>query len=379
MSKSFRILVAALVGLAGAAVYVPGVAQASVGIDVGFVVSATSYTIGDTNVPVTLSLENSNSAPQAAADNMICNWDSISPCLPDQNNPAPPLDDMGVNLVMSCGVKAGPVTCATADVGIFEVGAIGTGLAGSACDGRLFDIIESDPAFTTYRFTPQDGFELVLAAGATCLIGFEFDVVGIPTSDQDEFTPGVQTAQIADVLAYSGALSAYDSDSSNLTIAKAVPGIVTQASSAVGIGGSVSDTAFVSGRIFPDATANVHFDLYGPDDDTCSGPAVFSSDVAISDAQTEVTSASFTPTQAGTYRWIARYDGDTNNESVSGECNDENENVVVSQAQPAIVTVASDGFRFGDGVLTDSATVTGRVGAVGGATVDFRLYGPDDA
>jgi hypothetical protein len=121
---------------------------------------------------------------------------------------------------MSCGAKAGPVTCATAHLGIFEVGAIGTSIAGSACAGQLFDIIESGPAFTTYRFTPQGGSELVLAAGATCLIGFEFDVVGIPTINQDEFTPGVQTAQIADVLAYSGALSAYDSDSSNLTIAR---------------------------------------------------------------------------------------------------------------------------------------------------------------
>jgi hypothetical protein len=158
-----------------------------------------------------------------------------------------------------------------------------------------------------------------------------------------------------------------------------VPEIVTQVSSAVGIGGSGSDTAILSGRMFPDATANVHFNLFGLDDDTCSGLAVFSSDIAISDVQIEVTSGSFTPTQAVTYRWIARYDGDTNNESVSGECNDENENVVVSRAQPALVTVASDGFRFGDGVLTDSATVTVRVGAVGGATVDFRLYGPDDA
>ena len=42
------------------------------------------------------------------------------------------------------------------------------------------------------------------------------------------------------------------------------------------------------------------------------------------------TSASFTPTAVGTYRWIARYSGDANNDPVSGACGDTGEQVVVA-------------------------------------------------
>ena len=43
-------------------------------------------------------------------------------------------------------------------------------------------------------------------------------------------------------------------------------------------------------------------------------------------------SGSFTPTIAGTYRWIADYSGDANNPSVTNACNALNENVVVTSA-----------------------------------------------
>ena len=44
-----------------------------------------------------------------------------------------------------------------------------------------------------------------------------------------------------------------------------------------------------------------------------------------------VTSETFTPTVAGTYRWRARYSGDANNVAVEGLCNAANENVTVTQ------------------------------------------------
>jgi hypothetical protein len=49
----------------------------------------------------------------------------------------------------------------------------------------------------------------------------------------------------------------------------------------------------------------------------------------------------------------------------------------VHKATPAIATAASGAVTIG-GQLTDTATVTGLVSPAGG-TVDFRLYGPDDA
>jgi hypothetical protein len=89
-------------------------------------------------------------------------------------------------------------------------------------------------------------------------------------------------------------------------------------------------------------------------------------------------SAAFTPANPGTYRWVAAYAGDTNNESARGACGDAGETVVVSRATPAIVTDASSGVVVGGGVLTDHATVTGVVNPVGSQTVTFRLFGPSD-
>jgi LPXTG-motif cell wall-anchored protein len=43
-----------------------------------------------------------------------------------------------------------------------------------------------------------------------------------------------------------------------------------------------------------------------------------------------VASGAFTPTVAGTYRWVASYSGDANNAAVSGFCGDAAETVVVS-------------------------------------------------
>ncbi len=160
----------------------------------------------------------------------------------------------------------------------------------------------------------------------------------------------------------------------------AQPEIETFASPAVALGaGTITDRATIFGRAFPDATASVQFDLYGPDDERCANPPVFTSTVPISATDTQATSEPYTPAAVGTYRWIATYLGDSNNNIAAGECNDDNESVVVTPGQPTLVTNASDDIQLGGGTLTDTATVAGRVGPLDGATVDFRLYGPNDA
>ena len=144
--------------------------------------------------------------------------------------------------------------------------------------------------------------------------------------------------------------------------------------------GSLTDTATVAGRVAPQAGATLDFRLYGPNDATCSGTPIFKSlGVAYPVAGGPVTSAAFTPTLPGTYRWIASYSGDGGNPPISGACNDAGESVVVSQAIPSIATNASSPIAVGAGTLSDVATVSGRVNALAGATVDFRLYGPGDA
>jgi LPXTG-motif cell wall-anchored protein len=112
-----------------------------------------------------------------------------------------------------------------------------------------------------------------------------------------------------------------------------MPTITTTASPSVAIGGQLTDTAIVSGRVSPLAGATIDFRLYGPNDDTCTGAPVFESlGVPYPVAGGPVTSAAFTPTTQGVYRWRASYSGDANNAAVAGACNDANENVVVVPA-----------------------------------------------
>ena len=51
----------------------------------------------------------------------------------------------------------------------------------------------------------------------------------------------------------------------------------------------------------------------------------------------------------------------------------------VGSTGPALATVASGDIVLGTGALTDSATISGLVNPVPGATVEFRLYGPADS
>lgn len=47
-----------------------------------------------------------------------------------------------------------------------------------------------------------------------------------------------------------------------------------------------------------------------------------------------VSTPSYTPLAEGTYRWIASYSGDANNNAVSGACDDAGESVVVTRRPP---------------------------------------------
>ena len=117
-------------------------------------------------------------------------------------------------------------------------------------------------------------------------------------------------------------------------------------------------------------TGTVTFNLFPPSDTTCSGtPAFISTRPAVESAR--ATSGSFTTTAVGTYRWVATYDGDTNNAAVSSGCTDEP--VTTTQATPAISTTPSAGGPVGTSI-SDTATVTGGFNPTG--TVTFELFPP---
>ncbi|NND75794.1 MAG: hypothetical protein HKN44_12390 [Ilumatobacter sp.] len=378
MSKLLRSLGVVVAVVLSVLTFVPSVAQAGVG-NSATPTFPTLVTVGQTNVPASIMFTNTNTAPNTADANTVCNFGDAAPC---------PAGDPGITLIASCGQQGGFTGCQTAgfDPGVFDISSTGTGAAGTECAGISFDIDLSDAASGRVRFTPTGGANVVLSArDAECTIDFTFDVLRMPSLDALA-APGVQTLQITDNTQRSGpagrqVTASARGTSSGTTVQRATPVIATTASADVALGaGTLTDTVIVTGRANPDPTATVSFRLFGPNDPTCTGTPVFESlDVAYPVTGGPVTSAAYTPTQTGTHRWVATYNGDTNNNTVSGTCGDVTEQTDVSKAQPAIVTTASANVTLGTGDLSDSATVTGRVNPDAGGTVDFRLYGPSDA
>ena len=113
--------------------------------------------------------------------------------------------------------------------------------------------------------------------------------------------------------------------------------LTTLASPAVALGGAISDTGTLSGGIAP--TGTITFRLYGPDNATCAGAAIFTSTVPVS-GNGAYSSASFTPTTAGTYRWIANYSGDASNPGTANACNAPGESVGVGIDAASIPTLS---------------------------------------
>jgi virginiamycin B lyase len=104
-----------------------------------------------------------------------------------------------------------------------------------------------------------------------------------------------------------------------VVITKASPVIATSPSPRSPIGTAVTDTATLAGGYNP--TGTITFKLYGPSETpACSAPVVTNTEPVSAGA---VTSAPFTPAQAGTYWWTASYDGDTNHNPAVTNCGDE--------------------------------------------------------
>ena len=117
----------------------------------------------------------------------------------------------------------------------------------------------------------------------------------------------------------------------------ASPTLSTVASPSVALGGSISDTATLVGGAAP--TGTITFNLFGPNDATCTGAVLFTSIVPVN-GNGSYTSTSFTPLVIGTYRWIANYSGDTNNAATANTCNAPNESVLVTAIPIPIPTLS---------------------------------------
>ncbi len=373
-------VIVALVVAIGASVLPSSPVAAGAGMAVGPTFPGT-VTVGQTGVSASITLVNDNTAPDVA----------LTVSRHDDPNAAPLPECFGADgilLTPSCAVQSPMFTVCLpegADPGVLQIGA--TGVGSDACDGVVFDIVPLNDAFGRYRFDPPSGVHVVLPdADSECTISFSFDVLRMPSLDRQPGVEGMQTAQIAVASAQSdvGNLAAGQGSTTPVTVQQAVPLIATTASSGFVLGGGqLSDVVDVSGLAGDPSGTTVTFRLYGPSDPTCAGVPVFTDTkpliINVDSTSGSAQSASFTPVDAGTYRWVATYDGNVDNASVSGVCGDVTETSLIAQATPDIETVASPDAALGAGQLSDTATVSGRVNPVGAQTVTFELFGPSDS
>lgn len=270
----------------------------------------------------------------------------------------------------SCGsLPPGAVPpCPTPDPGVFALSPTATGRAGSNCAGQTYSVA---PASATTGAVVFNGPAITLAAsnptslvGGTCVIDFTVNVVKAPVADADPTTPGIQTYQLAEAAGWHTQQNNTASccGSSHTTVSPATPTMTTQASPPITLGGTISDTAVLSGGSSP--TGTITFSFYPPGDTTCAPPAAFTSPPVAANGPGSYTSAPFTPTATGTYLTVATYGGDHNNAPVTTKCNENGESVVVS-AKPVPKPSPSTSVLGAQFSRTPTLPVTGTTLPVG--------------
>jgi hypothetical protein len=234
----------------------------------------------------------------------------------------------------------GPIATGTCDTGGLEIG------TGTAVDQDTVMPVLSDQAHLT-------------SVGRYCWRGF-FDSATEGVDDQTDSSTG----ECFEVLPVQ-------------------PTLTTSAGPDVTLGNPITDNAPLSGTAFrpgtngPNATypsinatmvtaadGTITFTLFGPNNCT-SVPTGFVPIVRTVNGDGTYT-ASFTPTQVGTFTWVAVYSGDSPNTLGAGPtgCPDVNEEVVVTgNAQSATAQ---------DWLPNDTATITGDTNLNG--TLTFQLY-----
>ncbi len=236
---------------------------------------------------------------------------------------------------------------------------------------------------------------------SVCVVTYDLHFDG---NDSDDVKPN-------DLIAAAIAPAKYNKDNSvekngqtplgNGCFELSVPTLSTTATGSVNLGQPIQDVATLSGATTePRATGDITFNLYGPDNATCSGAPIFTTSKSV-DGNGAYTSNPFTPTVVGTYRWVASYSGDYNAEShkgnaaTSGSCNDPGESSVVNAvviedpvidvtkvADDAVVDAGSDiGFTMevsnaGPGIARD---VTLSDPLPGGDGISWSIVSGDDS
>jgi hypothetical protein len=125
--------------------------------------------------------------------------------------------------------------------------------------------------------------------------------------------------------------------------------LVTAISAPASLPGGITDTATISGLVNPVTGAGagtITFDLFGPNNPTCTGTPTFTSVVPVIAGNGTYTSDVFSPSVAGVYGYVATYSGDANNAAVGPTaCGDPTETSTVS-APPPLADCAVTSITF---------------------------------
>jgi hypothetical protein len=147
------------------------------------------------------------------------------------------------------------------------------------------------------------------------------------------------------------------------------PHLVLTGTDAV-LGQSIHVTAELSET--PNASGEISFEVFGPGDSTCSGPALAPAPASASVAgEGQYVSGEITPATAGSYYWSAHYSGDLENPPADSVCSAISS---VGKASPDLTGDASAGVV--GAVIHDEASVAGGFSPTGELT--FSVYGPTD-
>jgi hypothetical protein len=201
----------------------------------------------------------------------------------------------------------------------------------------------SDTATLTGGVKPSGTIKFALfgPGDANCARAPAF-ISAVPVSKNDTYASGSFTPTVVGTYRW---IASYSGDPNNPPIstvcndpkeivdvtAVAVVTLTTRASHDVTLGRQVSDVATLANGVGP--TGTITFRLFGPGNATCTGAAAFTSTKPVS-GNGSYTSAPFTPSVGGTYRWIAAYSGDANNSPVSTVCNAPGQTVRVTGTLP---------------------------------------------
>lgn len=179
---------------------------------------------------------------------------------------------------------------------------------------------------------------------------------------------------------YASAQGMCNDPGESVLVTRAPTTIVTELSLGQIVGIPIADYAIVESAT--DVTGTITFQIFGPNDATCSTTPVSVSTKTValpafdpSNSIEPIISDAYIPVLPGAYRAVAHYSGDANNLPADGVCGEFHETTFVDPARPLFSTemkATADGsgiidtLQFGEGFA-----MTG--------TITFSIYGPDDA